>query len=113
MEIITKKYIQINHIIKDIEQIFEKTYKLDYNSDNFNKILSINTYPLYVCRRMMRYLSDNRDPGLFYIMWCVDDDKYNFQLSTIASKDHLSELFDEYIFVLSSTKDMLFNEDNN
>jgi hypothetical protein len=60
---------------------------------------------------MLRYLSDNRDPGLFYIMWCVEDDKYNFQLSTTANKDHLSELFDEYIFVLTSIKDMLFNED--
>lgn len=111
MEIITEKYIQINHIINEIEELFEKAYKSNYNSDNSNILLSVNTYPLYACRRMLRYLSDNRDPGLFYAMWCVEDNKYDFQLSPIANKDHLSELFDEYIFVLSSTKDMLFNED--
>lgn len=122
MEIITEKYIQINRIIKEIEQMLIKTHILEWNSidfdnysdyvyknpNNFFFIDAINSQRDYlnICERVMKFLSDNRDPEIFESIWSVND-KYKFQLSPIASKEHLSELFDEYIFILTSIQEML------
>ena len=122
---ITEKYIQVNSIIKEIEQMLIKTHILEWNSidfneygslykdtreSNFHEVLNFQTGPLITCHQTMKYLSDNRDPGIFYVVWCPNYDGCDFQLSPIANKEHLSELFDEYITVLTFIKKILISK---
>ena len=120
---ITEKYIQINSIIKEIEQMLIKTHILEWNSVDFkdytnyeykNKdsfvpddVVDTQIEHLSVTYRMLKYLSDSRDPEIFDNIWFVNKE-YKFDLSSTASKEHLSELFDEYILVLKATKNILF-----
>ena len=105
MEIITDKYIQINHIIKEIEESLMKMHILNWNSvdfdeysdylyddvdrSDFNEVIISQLDVLRLYYRLLKYL-----PG-------THDHLYD------ESKTQMLELFDEYEEALNRTKNEL------
>ena len=85
----------------------------DIHESDFHEVLNFQIGSLITCRQTMKYLSDSRDPDIFYNVWCPNYDGCDFQLSPIANKEHLSELFDEYITVLTFIKKILISKYHN
>lgn len=116
MDPITEKYTQINHIIKDIEELFIKTYIFEYNSIDLDDDYTDYQSPLLnpdvsdpisqhfkrinMCKETLEFLTTIRDQNVISLVWQSDKE---FIMNSNASTDNVSELFDEFIFILNET----------